>query len=138
MLFRSIKGKKYIELTNKSNGVFFTTKHLKTLNDENKELLASYTKKQNSLVKEVISIAGASLALLRGTGADEVAQLRTALCSSSSTRFSLIWTSSLGSSFAAHRRSSLTVASQSRCSFPQRPDLVHQAYRHGDGYVGLA
>lgn len=61
----AIKGKGYIELTNKSNGVFFTTKALKRLNDEYKDFTANYAKKQNSLVKEVISIAGAFFLRLR-------------------------------------------------------------------------
>ncbi|KAI5480523.1 DNA mismatch repair protein MSH2 [Pseudohyphozyma bogoriensis] len=54
----AIKGnKKYIELTSKTNGVFFTTKSLKSLNDDYRDLTKSYEKKQASLVKEVISIA---------------------------------------------------------------------------------
>ncbi|KAM0746141.1 putative DNA mismatch repair protein MSH2 [Meredithblackwellia eburnea MCA 4105] len=54
----AIKNKsRYSELGSKSNGVHFTTKTLKRLNDEYKDLNKAYEKKQNSLVKEVISIA---------------------------------------------------------------------------------
>ncbi|KAK4702829.1 DNA mismatch repair protein MSH2, partial [Phenoliferia sp. Uapishka_3] len=53
-----IKGKsKYSELTSKANGVIFTTKTMRTLNDDYKDLTKSYEKKQSTLVKEVISIA---------------------------------------------------------------------------------
>lgn len=48
-------------MTNKSNGIFFTTKALKVLNDDYKDLNSKYEKKQNSLVKEVIAIAGRPL-----------------------------------------------------------------------------
>jgi DNA mismatch repair protein MSH2 len=55
----AIKNKKgYIELKNQTNGVHFTTKTLKSLNDDYRDLTKQYEKKQSSLVKEVISIAG--------------------------------------------------------------------------------
>lgn len=54
----AIKNKsKYIELINKANGVHFTTKTLKGLNDDYKDLSKNYEKKQSSLVKEVVAIA---------------------------------------------------------------------------------
>ncbi|POY74749.1 hypothetical protein BMF94_2225 [Rhodotorula taiwanensis] len=54
----AIKGKKgYIELRNQTNGMFFTTKTLKSLNDEKSVLKKEYDKKQSALVKEVIGIA---------------------------------------------------------------------------------
>ncbi|BGP57733.1 hypothetical protein JCM8202_002386 [Rhodotorula sphaerocarpa] len=54
----AIKGKKgYIELKNQTNGMFFTTKTLKALNEENSVLKKEYDKKQSMLVKEVIAIA---------------------------------------------------------------------------------
>ncbi|GAA5875064.1 hypothetical protein JCM3774_003418 [Rhodotorula dairenensis] len=54
----AIKGKKgYIELRNQTNGMYFTTKTLKSLNDEKSVLKKEYDKKQSMLVKEVISIA---------------------------------------------------------------------------------
>lgn len=57
----AIKGKKgYIELKNTSQGVYFTTKTLKGLNDDHKDVNKQYERKQSSLVKEVIGIAGAS------------------------------------------------------------------------------
>lgn len=57
----AIKGKKgYIELKNQTNGMFFTTKTLKALNEENSVLKKEYDKKQSMLVKEVIAIAGQS------------------------------------------------------------------------------
>jgi DNA mismatch repair ATPase MutS len=54
-----IKNKKnYIELKSQTNGVHFTTKDLKALNEEYKDVTKDYEKKQSSLVKEVIQIAG--------------------------------------------------------------------------------
>ncbi|KDE04567.1 DNA mismatch repair protein MSH2 [Microbotryum lychnidis-dioicae p1A1 Lamole] len=54
----AIKNKKgYIELKNQTNGVHFTTKQLKSLNDDHKDLTKQYEKKQSALVKEVIAIA---------------------------------------------------------------------------------
>lgn len=54
-----IKGKKgYIELANRQNGCFFTTKDLKRLNESFVDLQATYERKQSTLAKEVISIAG--------------------------------------------------------------------------------
>lgn len=47
----------YIELKNQTNGVYFTTKQLKSLNDDYQELDKQYQRKQASLVKEVINIA---------------------------------------------------------------------------------
>ena len=56
-----IKGKReYIELANRQNGCFFTTKELKKLNEAHADLQATYEKKQSTLAKEVISIAGQS------------------------------------------------------------------------------
>ena len=49
---------KYIELTSKSNGVLFTTKRLKSDVESFKDLQSRYDKKQSSLVKEVVGIAG--------------------------------------------------------------------------------
>jgi DNA mismatch repair protein MSH2 len=55
----AIKNKKaYIELKSQTNGVHFTTKDLKALNDDYKDVTKDYEKKQSSLVKEVIQIAG--------------------------------------------------------------------------------
>ncbi|BGP42822.1 MSH2 protein [Rhodotorula kratochvilovae] len=54
----AIKNKKgYIELKSQTNGVHFTTKALKALNDEYRDFTKEYEKKQNGLVKEVIQIA---------------------------------------------------------------------------------
>ncbi|GAA5995539.1 hypothetical protein JCM5350_004028 [Sporobolomyces pararoseus] len=54
----AIKNKKrYIELKNQTNGVHFTTKQLKELVEEHREVTKEYSKKQSSLVKEVIGIA---------------------------------------------------------------------------------
>ncbi|KAA1117472.1 MutS-like protein [Puccinia graminis f. sp. tritici] len=56
-----IRSKKtYIELSNRNNGCHFTTKTLKELNNELKDLTQKYQRKQSSLVKEVVSIAGKS------------------------------------------------------------------------------
>ncbi|KAF8630234.1 hypothetical protein AX15_003036 [Amanita polypyramis BW_CC] len=49
--------KKYIELGTNKSGVFFTTKRLKSLAEEFKELSQSYTRTQAGLVKEVVNIA---------------------------------------------------------------------------------
>lgn len=58
---KAIKGKsKYIELRNITSGVHFTTKTLKRLTDEYKDLTKEYDRKQSSLVKEVVAIAGQS------------------------------------------------------------------------------
>lgn len=57
-VLRNRKG--YIELSNRNNGTHFTTKLLKELNNEQKDLTTKYERKQSSLVKEVIAIAGAS------------------------------------------------------------------------------
>lgn len=55
----AIKGKKgYIELANRQNGCFFTTKDLKRLNEEYADLAATYERKQSTLAKEVVNIAG--------------------------------------------------------------------------------
>lgn len=55
----AIKGKKnYIELANRQNGCFFTTKELKRLNEGFADLQETYERKQSTLAKEVISIAG--------------------------------------------------------------------------------
>ncbi|GAA5886475.1 hypothetical protein JCM6882_001648 [Rhodosporidiobolus microsporus] len=54
----AIKNKKgYIELKSQTNGVHFTTKQLKSLNEEFRDVTKEYEKKQSSLVKEVIQIA---------------------------------------------------------------------------------
>ncbi|GAA6018060.1 hypothetical protein JCM10207_006066 [Rhodosporidiobolus poonsookiae] len=54
----AIKNKKgYIELRNQTSGVLFTTKELKRLVDDHKDVTKEYDKKQSSLVKEVIQIA---------------------------------------------------------------------------------
>ena len=54
-----MKGKKgYIELANRTNGCYFTTRKLKELDAEHKDLQTSYDKKQSTLAREVISIAG--------------------------------------------------------------------------------
>lgn len=50
--------KEYIELSNRNNGCHFTTKLLKELNSDLKDLTTKYSRKQNSLVKEVVKIAG--------------------------------------------------------------------------------
>lgn len=55
----AIKSKKaYIELKNTSQGVYFTTKTLKGLTDEYRDVTKDYERKQSSLVKEVVGIAG--------------------------------------------------------------------------------
>lgn len=57
----AIKNKKgFIELKSQTNGVHFTTKQLKSLNDDYRDLSKAYDKKQSGLVKDVIQIAGAS------------------------------------------------------------------------------
>lgn len=62
----AIKGKKgYIELRNQTNGMYFTTKTLKALNEEKTVLKKEYDKKQSTLVKEVITIAGERKTLFR-------------------------------------------------------------------------
>ncbi|GJN93057.1 hypothetical protein Rhopal_006102-T1 [Rhodotorula paludigena] len=54
----AIKNKKgYIELKSQTNGVHFTTKALKGLNDEHGDLTKQYEKTQSQLVKQVIQIA---------------------------------------------------------------------------------
>ncbi|BGP27056.1 DNA mismatch repair protein MSH2 [Rhodotorula toruloides] len=54
----AIRNKKnYIELKNQTNGMYFTTKTLKRLNDEYRDCTKEYEKKQSQLVKEVIQIA---------------------------------------------------------------------------------
>ncbi|GAA5832087.1 hypothetical protein JCM11251_002814 [Rhodosporidiobolus azoricus] len=54
----AIKNKRgYIELKSQSSGVFFTTKQLKSLNEDYRDVTKEYEKKQSSLVKEVIQIA---------------------------------------------------------------------------------
>lgn len=63
----AIKGKKgYIELRNQTNGMYFTTKTLKALNEEKIVLKKEYDKKQSTLVKEVITIAGERETFVRG------------------------------------------------------------------------
>ncbi|GAA94508.1 uncharacterized protein L969DRAFT_91533 [Mixia osmundae IAM 14324] len=53
-----LKGKPgYIDLANKTNGLTFTTKKLKALNEDQQDCKESYTRKQSSLVKEVVAIA---------------------------------------------------------------------------------
>lgn len=49
--------KKYIELGTNKSGVYFTTKALKTLAEDHKDLTQSYVRTQSGLVKEVVSIA---------------------------------------------------------------------------------
>ncbi|KAL0958358.1 hypothetical protein HGRIS_000500 [Hohenbuehelia grisea] len=49
--------KKYIELSTQKSGVFFTTKKLKELAGDYIEVTQEYTRKQNSLVREVVAIA---------------------------------------------------------------------------------
>ncbi|RDB16061.1 DNA mismatch repair protein msh-2 [Hypsizygus marmoreus] len=49
--------KKYIELGTNKSGVFFTTKALKSLAEDFKELSQNYTRTQSGLVKEVVAIA---------------------------------------------------------------------------------
>lgn len=57
----AIKNKKgYIELKSQTNGVHFTTKPLKSLNEEHRNINKAYEKKQSGLVKDVIGIAGSS------------------------------------------------------------------------------
>ncbi|TNY21324.1 muts domain V-domain-containing protein [Rhodotorula diobovata] len=54
----AIKNKKgFIELKSQTNGVHFTTKQLKSLNDDYRDLSKAYDKKQSGLVKDVIQIA---------------------------------------------------------------------------------
>lgn len=48
---------RFVELGAKSNGVFFTTKRLRELNDEHRDLTTKYDRKQAGLVKEVVAIA---------------------------------------------------------------------------------
>lgn len=65
-----LRGKKeVIELSNRNNGTYFTTKQLKELNSDQKDLTQKYERKQSSLVKEVIAVAGGSLFLSTGCGA---------------------------------------------------------------------
>lgn len=52
------KKSKYISLMTKTNGTLFTTKTLRGLVSEHKDMQAKYDKKQNALVKEVVAIAG--------------------------------------------------------------------------------
>lgn len=67
----AIKGKKgYIELRNQTNGMYFTTKTLKALNEEKIVLKKEYDKKQSTLVKEVITIAGGCKKLCSRTVSD--------------------------------------------------------------------
>ncbi|PFH50486.1 hypothetical protein AMATHDRAFT_75571 [Amanita thiersii Skay4041] len=49
--------KKYIELSTNKSGVFFTTKTLKSLAEDYKELSQTYVRTQTVLVKEVVNIA---------------------------------------------------------------------------------
>lgn len=66
----AIKSKKaYIELKNTSQGVYFTTKTLKGLTDEYRDVTKDYERKQSSLVKEVVGIAGKITAWLETPGA---------------------------------------------------------------------
>ncbi|PLW57797.1 hypothetical protein PCANC_01430, partial [Puccinia coronata f. sp. avenae] len=61
----AIRSKKnYIELSNRNNGCHFTTKTLKELNNQLKDLTQKYQRKQSSLVKEVISIAASYCPIL--------------------------------------------------------------------------
>ncbi|KAH9808943.1 muts domain V-domain-containing protein [Melampsora americana] len=61
----AIRAKKgYIELSNRNNGCHFTTKLLKELNNDLKELTNKYQRKQNSLVKEVVKIAASYCPIL--------------------------------------------------------------------------
>lgn len=61
----AIRAKKdYIELSNRNNGCHFTTKLLKELNNDLKELTQKYQRKQNSLVKEVVKIAASYCPIL--------------------------------------------------------------------------
>ncbi|KAG0140558.1 hypothetical protein CROQUDRAFT_665038 [Cronartium quercuum f. sp. fusiforme G11] len=61
----AIRAKKnYIELSNRNNGCHFTTKLLKELNNDLKELTTKYQRKQNSLVKEVVKIAASYCPIL--------------------------------------------------------------------------
>ena len=54
-----LRGKsRYIELTTRGSGVVFTTETMRALASEFKDLNQSYERKQSSLVKEVIGIAG--------------------------------------------------------------------------------
>jgi DNA mismatch repair protein MSH2 len=50
--------RQYVEMANRNNGVYFRTNKLKDLNSDYKDLTTAYDRKQSSLVKEVISIAG--------------------------------------------------------------------------------
>lgn len=54
------KKSKYTSLATKGNGTLFTTKNLRNLVSDHKDLQAKYDKRQNALVKEVVAIAGAS------------------------------------------------------------------------------
>ncbi|XP_006463889.1 hypothetical protein AGABI2DRAFT_187339 [Agaricus bisporus var. bisporus H97] len=49
--------KKFIELGTNKSGVYFTTKTLKNLAEEYKDLTQTYARTQNGLVKEVVNIA---------------------------------------------------------------------------------
>jgi len=61
----AIRSKKnYIELSNRNNGCHFTTKALKELNNQLKDLTQKYQRKQSSLVKEVVSIAASYCPIL--------------------------------------------------------------------------
>ncbi|ORY74755.1 DNA mismatch repair protein MSH2 [Leucosporidium creatinivorum] len=79
----AIKGKKaYIELKNTSQGVYFTTKALKALTDEYKDVTKEYERKQASLVKEVVGIAASYCPVLETLNnvlahADVIASLAT-------------------------------------------------------------
>lgn len=54
-----LKGKKgYTELANRQNGCYFVTKALKALNEEYKDLIERYERKQSGLSREVVKIAG--------------------------------------------------------------------------------
>jgi DNA mismatch repair protein MSH2 len=52
-----VLSKKYIELGTTKSGVFFTTKTLKSLAEEFKDLSQSYSRTQSGLVREVVNIA---------------------------------------------------------------------------------
>lgn len=56
--------KSYIELSNRNNGCHFTTKNLKELNNELKDLTQKYQRKQSALVKEVVNIAASYCPIL--------------------------------------------------------------------------
>lgn len=49
--------KKYIELGTNKSGVFFTTKSLKGLAEDFKDLSTNYIRTQSGLVKEIVNIA---------------------------------------------------------------------------------